>query len=88
MLLNGDKCDSYNIANEDEPLKIRKVAKILADISKDSIKVIYRQDNDTSAYCKYKRVGLDTTKIRKLGWKPNIQLLDGLKRTYNSFIME
>lgn len=88
VLLNGDKCVTYNIANEDEPMKIRDVAKNLADIAKGNIKIIYKQDNDTSGYCKYTRVGLDTTNIRKLGWKPHIQLLDGLKRTYDSFVVD
>jgi UDP-glucuronate decarboxylase len=88
VLLNGDKCDSYNVANEDEPMKIREVAQILSDIAGNKIKVIYKQENDTGGYCKYVRVGLDTTKIRTLGWNPKIKLLDGLKRTYNSFIAE
>ena len=88
VLLNGDKCDSYNVANEDEPMKIREVAQILSDIAGNKIKVINKQENDTGGYCKYVRVGLDTTKIRTLGWNPKIKLLDGLKRTYNSFIAE
>lgn len=88
VLLNGEKCDSYNVANEDEPKKIREVAQILSEIAGDKIKVIYKQENNTGGYCKYVRVGLDTTKIRTLGWNPKIKLLDGLKRTYNSFIAE
>jgi len=69
-------------------MKIREVAQILSDIAGNKIKVIYKQENDTGGYCKYVRVGLDTTKIRTLGWNPKIKLLDGLKRTYNSFIAE
>ena len=85
VLLNGIKGESYNIANEEEAKKIRDVAQMLADIAKDDINVIYERDNDTSGYCKYLRVGLNTEKIRQLGWNPQITLSEGLKRTYNSF---
>lgn len=87
VMLDGDKYTSYNIANEEEPMKIRDVAKELANIAKDNIKVVYKQDNDPSGYCKYVRVGLNTDKIRKLGWKPQITLSEGLNRTYKSFII-
>ena len=87
VMLDGDKYTSYNIANEEEPMKIRDVAKELANIAKGNIKVVYKQDNDSSGYCKYVRVGLNTDKIRKLGWKPQITLSEGLNRTYKSFII-
>lgn len=85
VLLDAEKCAVYNVSNENEPFKIKDVAKIISNIAENSIDVIYKKDNNLNGYCKYKRVGLNTDKIRKIGWHPHVTLRDGLQRTYYSF---
>ena len=77
-LLNGNSGEAYNIANEEEPLMIREIAKLIIDVSGIDIKLEYNTNFDQSVYCDYKRVGLATEKIRNLGWKPEVSLKQGL----------
>ena len=85
-MLKGGCCEAYNLANETEPTPIRDVAKMLTEMFPErNVKVIFEIEGDTSGYCNYARVGLDTTKLESLGWKPEVKLADGLKKTVLSF---
>lgn len=86
LLFYGKSGDAYNLANENEPLPIREVAHIISDLFPErNIHVSYKKSEDNSGYCNYKRVGLSLEKIRKLGYLPNVDLREGLKRTILSF---
>ncbi len=85
-MLKGGRNEVYNIANETEPMMIRDVAKLLVNEFKHrNLKVIYDTTSDQNCYCKYKRVGLCTSKIEAIGWKPKINLLEGMRRTVLSY---
>lgn len=85
-MLKGGCGEAYNLANETEPTAIRDVAQMLSDLFPErNIKVIFEIAKDNSGYCNYARVGLDTAKLESLGWKPQVKLIDGLRRTVVSF---
>lgn len=85
-MLKGECGEAYNLANETEPTAIRDVAQMLSDLFPErNIKVIFEIAKDNSGYCNYTRVGLDTEKLEALGWKPQVKLIDGLKKTVVSF---
>lgn len=85
-MLEGERGSVYNLANETEPTPIRDVAQMLCDLFPErNIKVIFEIAQNTGAYCNYARVGLDTAKLEALGWKPQVKLIDGLRRTVVSF---
>lgn len=86
VLLKGNNGEAYNISNEEEPVIIRELAEKLAKML-PNISLEYIENKDKSGYCAYKRTGLGTDKLRKLGWKPMISLDDGLVRTVSSFQM-
>lgn len=86
ILLKGEISQAYNVANETEPVPIRNVAQKLVELFPDNDrKVIFEIAKDTSGYCAYKRVGLDTSKLEALGWNVKVKLEDGLKNTIYSF---
>ncbi|MGN0453050.1 MAG: NAD-dependent epimerase/dehydratase family protein [Ruminococcus sp.] len=86
IMLKGQCGEAYNLANETEPTPIKDVAQMLADLFPErGIKVIFDISGDRSGYCTYTRVGLDTSKLESLGWKPEVKLADGLKNTVLSF---
>lgn len=86
LLFEGESGEAYNVANETEPMAIRDVAGMLVEqFPGDGRRVVYDIQKDTSGYCSYKRVGLDTAKLEKMGWKPVVTLKQGLSNTVKSF---
>lgn len=84
VLLNGVNTEAYNISNENEPYMIRDIARMLIEVSGKKLNLQYVENSDQSVYCNYKRVGLSTDKIRKMGWTPEVELKKGLNNTLSS----
>lgn len=85
--LKGEPGEAYNLANETEEISIRDLAQMLISLRKDKdLKVIFNIPESNSGYCNYKRVGLNTNKLEKLGWQPKVSLKEGCQRTIQSFI--
>lgn len=88
ILLNGKNGESYNIANETEEIAIKEVALMLTNLFKEeNLKVTYLDSTKVNreGYSKIARVKLSTKKLENLGWKPQVKLEEGLKRTVESF---
>lgn len=88
ILLNGKIGEAYNIANETESVQIKDLAKKLIDLFYEkSLKIEFRipTQQQRNGYSKYERVKLNTKKLEDLGWNPQVELIEGLKRTVISF---
>lgn len=86
--LKGEAGEAYNLANETEEISIRDLAQMLVSLRKDKdLKVVFNIPESNSGYCNYKRVGLNTNKLEKLGWQPKVSLKEGCQRTMDSFII-
>lgn len=87
ILLQGGDAEAYNLANETEEISIRDLAEMLTRVCPEKrLEVEYHiPEGQQTAYCNYKRVGLDTTKIEAIGWKPATPLKEGIIRTIKSF---
>ena len=85
-MLAEEQNQAYNVANESEAYPIREVAQILTELMPGrGLCLEYEQGADQSGYCQYERVGLDTAKLRRMGWRPQVALREGLGRTLRSF---
>lgn len=85
--LKGEPGEAYNLANETEEISIRDLAQMLVSLCRDKdLKVVFNIPETNTGYCNYKRVGLSTNKIEKLGWHPQVCLKAGCQRTLLSFI--
>lgn len=85
--LKGESGEAYNLANEREEISIRNLAQTLVSLRTDkTLKVDFEIPESNTGYCNYKRVGLNTNKIEKLGWHPQVCLKAGCQRTLLSFI--
>lgn len=85
--LKGEPGEAYNLANEKEEISIRDLAQMLVSLRKDKdLKVVFNIPDTNIGYCNYKRVGLNTNKLEKLGWQPNVSLKEGCQRTIQSFV--
>ena len=87
VIIKGNENETYNIANETEEIKISDLANLITQIYKeDGIKVKYVIKENNNLYTKFKRVGLDTSKLESLGWKPKISLKDGIMKTVDFYV--
>lgn len=86
VTLNSDDNQVYNIANETEEITIRDLAYSLKEWYQDrKIDVIFDIQENNNQYVKFKRVKLDTNKLEQLGWKPVVNLKEGISRTVQFF---
>ena len=82
ILLNGEKGESYTVANKSSYTSIRKTAEMIASvISKNKIEVKIEAVN-ASIYAPDVTLNLQTDKLEKLGWTPSV----GLEEAYNRMI--
>lgn len=81
ILLYGKMGEAYNVVNETTSMKIREVARLVADeISDKQIKVKINVGPETALYAPDTGIRLSGKKLRKLGWRPEYDLLEMFQR--------
>lgn len=76
---DGVPGEAYNAANEETYCSIYQMAEFVAkECSEKNIRVIVEKSSDTTSfgYAPVLHMNLETSKIRKLGWKPSKNLRD------------
>lgn len=84
----GEANQVYNLCNEDENISILELAqRLIALFPEKHLKITYKKltASERAAYCSFKRVRMNTDKIRRTGWKPVVPLADGLVNTVKSY---
>lgn len=83
IILNGENGNAYNVADNTQTVSLKKLAELLADIGKS--KVIYKLPDEVEkkGASTFNDVRLDAGKLYSLGWKSEVQLMDGLRNTVN-----
>ena len=83
LLVKGKAGEAYNIANEDSHITIRDMAELVArEIAGEKIQVVIDipEDSVSLGYAPPVKMWLDASKMRELGWKPEIGLVEAYKR--------
>ena len=83
LLVKGKAGEAYNIANEDSHITIRNMAELVArEIAGEKIQVVIDipEDSVSLGYAPPVKLWLDASKMRELGWKPEIGLVEAYKR--------
>ena len=83
LLVKGKAGEAYNIANEDSHITIRNMAELVArEIAGEKIQVVIDipEDSVSLGYAPPVKMWLDASKMRELGWKPEIWLVEAYKR--------
>lgn len=81
LLENGENAEAYNITNDTETLALKDIAKIIANISQVKLKFELPSAQEANAYSRATIAIQDSSKLKTLGWKPNVSLQEGLSRT-------
>lgn len=87
ILLNGQSCEAYNVAEESSCVTIKEFAEKIAKLGK--VKVVFNlpSDEERKGFSTIKKATFDTSKLRNLGWKARYSLDEGLKRTFENLIL-
>lgn len=87
-LLHGTPGEAYNLANEDEEMKIRDIAKMATEAFPElNLEVIFDIPAEQSlGYSKMGRTRLSTEKLKRIGWRCSVPFRIGIKRTIKSFV--
>lgn len=88
VLLEGDNGEAYNVGNSNEEYSILNLAEILIKFyPKKNLKVIRKFSENNINYLKSPliRNSPNISKIKQLGWFPQVSVEEGFKRTIESY---
>lgn len=83
LLVKGQAGEAYNIANEESHITIRKMAELVAEeIADGNIQAVIDipEDSASLGYAPPVKMWLDASKMRGLGWQPQIGLVEAYQR--------
>ena len=80
ILFRGESAEAYNVASDDSYFSIKEMAEFLINRFNDrcTLKIELK---DGMGYAPVTRVNLDTSKLKKLGWKPIVSFEKMYSRT-------
>lgn len=82
VLLKGNNCEAYNIADEDSCVTIRSLAEQIAKLGNVGLDFDLPSDIEKQGFSVIRKAVFDTTKLRELGWSPLYSLKQGLEKTF------
>ncbi|QHQ60682.1 NAD-dependent epimerase/dehydratase family protein [Anaerocolumna sedimenticola] len=80
ILLNGESCLAYNIANRNSIVTIKELAYIIAKKSAVKVRIIKPGEVEKKGYSGIEHAVLDPAELEKLGWQPRYDLPNGIDR--------
>ena len=81
ILLDSDDI-VYNMADERAKITIKELAELLVNLYPErNLKVVMDIDEEQKGCAPFKLGIIDSSKIRKLGWRPSLSIEEGFRRT-------
>lgn len=81
ILLQGENCDAYNIANPNSNLSIKEFAEIIARQAGKKVVFDIPDDGSGGLTNPITKAVFSTEKLESLGWKAQVGIEEGIKRT-------
>lgn len=81
LMANYNESDPINLG-VGEDIRIDKLAELMAQVVGYKGKIKYNTDMPDGT----PRRQLDVSKLNRIGWKPQVKLIDGIKKTYEWFV--
>ena len=83
VLLNGKNGEAYNISDESCDIRLKDLAKMIADYSKTKVVFEVPDEIERAGFSKATKARLDNKKIKELNWKCMYSLEDAIYKTLN-----
>lgn len=83
ILLKGENCEAYNIANAEDNISIRELAEIIAKVGNKKVVIDLPTEEEKKGYNPVPESVFCTEKLERLGWKANTSIMNGLMNTIN-----
>lgn len=81
VLLNGKKCESYNLSNNNERISIARFAEIIAQLAEKKVLIENYDKTLKDQQSPITRQVLDSTKLEALGWNAKYSIEHGIENT-------
>ena len=81
VLLRGVSGEAYNVADAHSDIKLKDLAKIIADICGKKVVFEIPDSIEKAGYSTATKARLDGGKLAQLGWKPAYDIRTGIERT-------
>lgn len=72
ILLKGDNCQAYNIADENSNVSIKELAEMIADICNKKVIIDAPSEKEKCSFNVVKKSIFSSKKINSLGWNPSL----------------
>lgn len=89
IMLKGEPGNAYNVGNENNCISIFNLANIIVDLVPEKKLSVKRKDfehDEKYLQSPYSTVLPNCSKLKKLGWLPDISIKDGFLRTLNFYL--
>ncbi len=81
ILLKGNNCEAYNVADSASIVTIRELAEISAAIAGKKVILELPTEREEKGFNVVKKSVFSTAKLEHLGWEPQTHIYNGLKKT-------
>lgn len=80
-ILQGEKGQAYNVADEESDITLKDLAQTLARIANTKVIFELPDEKERRGYSTATKAMLNADKLKKLGWNAQVHLIEGLKCT-------
>lgn len=87
-MLLGKSGNAYNIADEASDITLKELARHLADIAGSQVVFELPDETERRGYSTATKAMLNAAKLKALGWKPRVNMANGLKCTVEAMKKE
>ena len=82
ILQFGENCNAYNISNNLESISLKNIAEIVSSLNNKKVIIDLPSEIEKIGYTRVTKALLPTDKLEKLGWKPTVNIQQGIEATY------